>query len=161
MGGIGSGGTRPGAGKKPSGEIDWSTPPEPVEMPGYLTEEAQVVWQSNAPHALEARTLVPATAESFAEFCETVVRARTLWKRIEKDGLTFLKVSVDGAGVEHQEPKKHPLLAEHRGLMVRIETGRQRFKLAPIGKPIQGKKKDGEQSALERLKAESRIRAVG
>src|SRR5712671_5989268 len=87
-----------------------------VPMP-ELPAEQQAVWSELAPHAREARTLIPSTAGAFRDLCEAIVLKRALLARIEQDGLTYLKVSVDGAGVEHTEIKAHPLLAQHRGMM--------------------------------------------
>lgn len=150
MGGRGSGGTRPGSGRKPKDaglrlvQGDTTHRPAPsapiapvvdVPMP-ELPEAEAAVWASNAPHAMKQRTLTPETAESFREMCELVVRMRRLWAQIDTDGLIYIKVSVDGAGVEHQELKKHPLLPDYRGLTQRVEAARTRFRLAPIGKEM-------------------------
>lgn len=151
MGGRGSGGPRPGSGRKPKDNVrrfvqgDTTHRPAPsapmvaapvdVPMPD-LPEAEAAVWASEAPLAIEQRTLTPATAGSFREFCELVVRMRRLWTTIDTDGLTYIKTSVDGAGVEHQELKKHPLLPDYRGLVQRVEAARTRFRLAPIGKEL-------------------------
>lgn len=104
------------------------------------------------------RTLNEDTKDAFRDLCELIVWRRRLLAQIERDGLTYTKVSVDGAGVEHTELKKHPLLGEYRGLMQRVEAGRLRFRLAPNGKALTVKAQEKEQSALEKLQAT--IRAV-
>jgi hypothetical protein len=151
MGGNGSGGMRVGAGRKSKdqataalhgskGRVERAQsqplPLEHVSIPGDLPAEQATVWAELAPHALAARTLTQATAGAFRDLCEAVVLKRALLKRIEFDGLTYQKVSVDGAGVEHVEVKAHPLLTQHRGMMQRTEAGYARFRLAPIGKEI-------------------------
>lgn len=147
MGGIGSGG-QPGVGRKPKDQqtafvhgregskAPTVQPLEPVRMPSDLPEAQKVVWAELAPHARQARTLSPATAGAFRDLCDAIVLKRAMADRIEADGLTYTKVSVDGAGVEHQELKAHPLISQHRGMMQRVEAGLVRFRLAPIGKEL-------------------------
>ena len=141
------GGARPnsGPGRQP-GSKRWKQeqekagepkpPPVPVAMPKDLPAEQSAEWVRLAPLALEARTLTPATADAFVELLEAIVLKRAMLAQVEAEGLTFAKVSVDGAGVEHLEPKAHPLLSRHAALMVRVENGRQRFRLIPMGKEI-------------------------
>lgn len=145
MGGRGSGGARVGSGQKPRDPVTVpGKPPEvPVELlppPADLTPDQAGVWNELAPHACSARTLVRATVASFSDLCEAIVLKRKLMKQIEEDGYTFQKVTVDGSGQEHSETKAHPLLAQHRGMMQRVEAGLLRFKLAPMGKPIEHSK---------------------
>lgn len=149
--GLGRGGFRIGAGRKPKGARVLALhggrdrkpvpkvpegPPVPVEMPANLPEDQQAVWNELAPLALEQRTLTAATAGSFRDLCRAVVVRNGLLATIEGQGWTFLKISVDGAGVEHQELKKHPLVGDHRGWEQRVEAGRARFRLAPFGKEL-------------------------
>lgn len=101
-----------------------------------MTEEVGVVWDRLSGHALKARTLTPATVEAFRDLCAAIVLRDALHTNIIAGGFTFLKVTVDGAGVEHQEKKKNPLLADHRGWQQRVEQGLIRFKLSPIGKEL-------------------------
>jgi len=153
MGGRGSGGARVGAGRKSKDRhlrsidggashraLPFAEPViaavEPVPVPTDLLEAEAAVWAANAPHALTQRTLTPATAESFRELCEVVVRMRRLWTQIDGDGLTFVHVYVDDAGIEHRALKKHPLLPDYRGLVQRVEAARARFRLAPMGKEL-------------------------
>lgn len=152
---MAKGGLRVGAGRKPLGAAMTLltggrnrrfggrkaltrelAPPEPVDRPSDLPQEQAAVWAELAPHATEARTLVPATVQAFRDLCEAIVVKRALLARIETDGLTYIKVTVDGTGTEHTEIKAHPLLAQHRGMMQRVEAGMARFRLAPMGKEI-------------------------
>ncbi len=48
----------------------------------------------------------------FRYLCELQDEIESLKEEIKTTGRTFLKVSVDGAGVEHQEPKSHPLVTQ-------------------------------------------------
>lgn len=148
-----SGGARVGAGRKPlnpglrvlhggrrkNGEAPTAVRVPAVvavPMPDGLTEEERAVWALEAPHAIQARTLTPGTAAEFADFCRTVVRERLMWRQVERDGWTHLKVTVDGSGQEHQELKAHPLISRATTLTARVEQKRVKFKLAPIGKEM-------------------------
>ena len=51
-------------------------------------------------------------------------------------GWTFIAVRVDSSGQEHNELKKHPLISDLRGWEQRVEAGRARFRLAPVGKEL-------------------------
>lgn len=154
MGGVGSGGMRVGSGRKARGarvlsleggrarkKVVAAAVPDvaraPVPAPADLSPESLAVWEALAPHALSAGTLTPGTAAAFRDLCEVRAFTQRLKSRLESDGETFVKVSVDGAGVEHQELKAHPLLARHAAMLVRVEAGMTRFRLSPIGKEIE------------------------
>jgi hypothetical protein len=174
MGGKGSGGARTGTGPKPKGAallslhasrfdrvphdvpLPAAVEPVAVEMPADMPEDQQAVWTSLAPFALEQRTLIPATAGSFRDLCAAIVVRDRILAKIDEDGWTFLKISVDGAGVEHQELKRHPLTSEYRGWEQRVEAGRARFKLAPMGKSIAPEPKPQELSPLEKLQQQAK-----
>ena len=111
-------------------------PPEPVTMPGDLSAAQAAVWLELAPHALALRTLTPETAGSFRDLCRVITVRDGVLATIQAQGWTYIKVSVDGAGVEHSELKKHPLVSDLRGWEQRVEVGRARFRLAPMGKEI-------------------------
>lgn len=149
MGGIGSGG-HAAAGRKPKdrrtafvhgqrgakAQQAAANAPEAVAIPADLPVEQREVWTSLAPFAVQARTLTKATAQAFRDLCEAIVVKRSMLERIREDGMTYLKVTVDGAGQEHTEVKAHPLISQHRGMMQRVEAGMTRFRLAPIGKEM-------------------------
>jgi hypothetical protein len=154
MGGDGSGGARLGSGRKPksahqryldggadkrgTGRPRKPAPLEPVTMPADLPEAQRVVWLELAPHAITARTLAVQTVAAFRDLCMAIVARDAMQAQIAQDGLTYLKVSVDGAGVEHSEIKAHPLISQHRGMMQRVEAGMVRFRLCPVGKELSG-----------------------
>lgn len=150
MGGSGSGGCRVGSGRKPKAQAvralhgtkrrlraAEASARGAVALPADLSDGARGVWGNLAPHAREARTLTVATAAAFADLCEAIVSKRAMAAQIARDGLTYLKVTVDGAGQEQAEIKAHPLIAQHRGMMQRVETGLLRFGLSPNGKPLE------------------------
>jgi hypothetical protein len=161
MGGAGSGGARVGSGPKPGDEPVGDSPADDVQMPADLMDEERIEWEEMAPHALAAGTLTQASAGAFRDLCELIAFRRWVLREIRAMGLTEIDVSVDGAGVEHQKREKNKLIAEYRGLMQRVETGRRSFKVAPIGKPMaRREQKDKPKSALEKLKAQAGLRAV-
>lgn len=118
-------------------EVVPTAPLPAVEPPETLSAAAKAVWGALASHALAARTLTPGTAGSFADLCRAIVLRDTLLATIEADGWTFKKVLLSDKGEPiSTEIKKHPLVADQRGWEQRVEAGRARFKLAPVGKEI-------------------------
>lgn len=87
--------------------------PAQVERPSHLDAEGLAVWAELAPHALELRTLTPATAMAFGDLCRAIVFERKL---------ALSPLAAAGA--------------DHRGMMARVEAGRARFRLTPDGKPV-------------------------
>lgn len=160
MGGLGSGG-HGAVGAKGKLDVDETQPIEPIDPPSDLGADVLAVWQTLAPLALEARTLVPATVSRFVLLCRQMVLERQMSQKIAEDGWTYIAVTIDGSGTERQQLKAHPLCGAQRGMMQRIEVGMTAFRLAPIGKPMPTKPKEKPKSAFERLQAERSIRAVG
>jgi phage terminase small subunit len=102
--------------------------------PENLPAEQREFWHSYAGLAIEKRTLTSHTVAAFLLLCELDAEKRAVKATIEADGRTFLKVTVDGAGVEHQELKAHPLTSAYGRLAKAVETLMARFGLAPFGK---------------------------
>lgn len=141
MGGIGSGGRRPGSGRKPKSEaaraLDGNAghrgrvlqhpkaaevpapAPLPVvdetDAPNDLNTEERLVWLELAPHALANGTLTKATSLAFRLLCKNVVLER------------LYAASVNDRGG-----------ANHRGMIQRIDAELLRFNLAPCGKRLEG-----------------------
>jgi hypothetical protein len=159
MGGRGSGGFRLGAGERPEVAGPTDTPLPTVPEPVDLTDDERVVWQELAPHAQAQRTLTAATATRFRLLCRAVVLEGKYEAKILADGLTYIAVTVDGAGNERETLKAHPLCGAHRGMMQRVESGMVAFRLAPIGKPLANVPEEKPKSALEKLQARN-LRAV-
>ena len=162
MGGRGSGGIRPGSGRRPDyAGISADTPLVDVPVPEDLPLDVRGVWEELAPHAREERTLTDGTAARFRLLCEAIVLERQMRAKLLADGLTYIAVTVDGAGNERETLKAHPLCGPQRGMMQRIETGMVAFKLSPVGKPIPPPtSKEKPLSALEALQARRSIHAV-
>lgn len=159
MGGRGSGG-HPSAGSKPREVITGDLPAE-LPIPADLTDDQRAIWMQLAPLAREQRTLIPATASRFRLLVKAIVMEAAYEAKILADGLTYLDVSVDGAGTQHEKLRAHPLCGAHRGMMQRVEAGMVAFKLAPFGKAMAVPVQEKPKSALEALQAQRPgIRAV-
>jgi len=158
---VGSGGFRVGAGAKPkSAEQSFlhgkrasrrakgsrndakgspnaaSRPVVALDVPASLTDDQRAVWLDLAPHAQRAGTLTAQTAASFARLCAAVVRLRRWQQLIEKDGETYLKVTIDGAGQEQTEIKAHPLITRSQVLEKDIRSWSKDYAINPFGKPL-------------------------
>ena len=122
------GGFRVGSGRKSLGErSNWlrgnpgkrnrRRPGEAVVTPSgdvarpRLPAAVADVWDRLAPLAIGVGTLTPATVQAFADLCAYIVLEEKL------------RANVDMA-----------CRADHRGLMLRIETQRARFRLLPDGR---------------------------
>ena len=145
------GGARVGSGRKPlddsarfiSGARDRRPPApervsaEPFEMPAGLSPGVAAVWQRLAPHAFREGTLTVGTAAAFEDLCRAVDMRDKMAAQIEAGGLTYLKVTVDGTGKEHNELRAHPLIVQYRGMCARVEGSMLKFRLVPLGKPME------------------------
>jgi hypothetical protein len=110
--------------------------PAAVAVPQGLPATVEAVWLELAPHARHAGTLVASTAVAFRRLCEAVVTHQRMQAQIERDGLTYLKVTIDGAGQEHQEIKAHPLISRAETLDNKIRAWFKDFAINPFGKPL-------------------------
>ncbi len=137
------GGARVGAGRKPAAVRQNVVPftvtakagqSELLRAPGYLTERERGLWDAWAPLALERGTLSDHHVPAFALLCRLQAEMLETGETIARDGRTQLRVTIDGAGQEHQELKAHPLKPDYRQLAQRVESLLARFCLAPFGK---------------------------
>ena len=146
-----SGGTRPGAGRKPvdgatlalrgghsqrpQAKLPRASGSLPVlPAPDDLPADQRAVWDELAPLAAASRTLTPEKVQAFRDLCEAIVVKRAMLVQIQADGMTAIDVSVDGAGVEHQKLSAHPLLSRYQAQVARVETKQARFLLEATGK---------------------------
>lgn len=135
------GGARPGSGPKgksrPFEVLDGGAlEAGAVSMPDGMSPEQQACWKLYAPLATERRTLTPSTVPAFQLLCELKVEMQAVKETLDRDGRTYIKCVVDGAGNEHQELKAHPLKPDYSKLAKQVETLMGRFLLAPFGKPL-------------------------
>jgi hypothetical protein len=103
--------------------------------PEDLPAEQRDFWHRYAGLAIEKGTLTAHTVAAFRLLCETDAEKQATKLTMDRDGRTFLKITVDGAGVEHQELKAHPLTSSYGRLAKATEALMARFGLAPFGKP--------------------------
>ncbi len=112
-----------------------------VDAPLDLPKGQRAVWDMLAPHAMAAGTLTGATVFAFIELCEAIVLKRDVARILESEGLTTYAIKTrmeqDGSGEQVGETKAHPLLSRYAVLLVRVEAGLTRFRLAPMGKPME------------------------
>jgi hypothetical protein len=145
-----SGGARSGSGRKAlnasalrlAGGEDRGVV-RPVAVPGAMvacpvaaSAAVAAAWAELAPHAVHACTLVPGTASAFLRLCQAVVKHAQMEQQIERDGLTYYKVTIDGSGQEHQELKAHPLIARAEAIDNKIRGWFKDFAINPFGKPL-------------------------
>lgn len=164
MGGVGSGGRRPGVGRKPLTEAERAArgskkrgaarvlthpsspagppaaPPLPTldetDAPNDLQTDERLVWLKLAPHAMANGTLTPATELAFAMLCRNIVLLKAMYEAPLARGT-----------------------ADHRGLIQRVDAELLRFNLSPCGKPMADAAGAGEQkpvSPLDRFLKKSR-----
>ena len=123
-----------------------------IPAPAILTEDEQAYWQLWAPMADRRGLLTDDTIPGFAELCQVARRKAMLWSEIMSSGLVYEVVTVDGAGQERREFKKHPLLTEWRGLVKQTELLMSRFGLTGDGKVQAAEEQpDDERAELARL----------
>src|SRR5688572_236179 len=106
---TGWGGARVGTGQKGNQTLSEVTDATLATPPADVPADERDFWHRYAPLAMEKGTLTKHTEPAFRLLCELDAEKRQTRATLEKDGRTFLKITVDGAGVEHQELKAHPL----------------------------------------------------
>lgn len=160
MGGVGSGGARPGSGRKPKPKVTaWlggnagkrarKAPARPeahdaafplLPAPRDLPAAHVAVWNELAPHACAARTLTAGTAHAFRDLCARVVLLRAMAAQVDADGLMTTAVSLQmdesGGGLQTVEKKAHDLLGRYMTMMQRVDASLLRFRLSPMGKEL-------------------------
>lgn len=147
MGGKGSGGFRPGAGRKKKDahlKIAHGTatladrlkaatdaapenPPPPVSMPEDLSPKQIEHWKELAPIALRERTLTETTRHAFMLLCKNRANLDDYNDILETDGYTI---------ETEQGTKAHPLLTARDRMVKIIDAQMARFKLTPFGKEV-------------------------
>jgi phage terminase small subunit len=121
--------------------------------PADLPADHRDFWHRYAGQAITARTLTERTVAAFRLLCELDAELRVAKVVIEHDGRTYIKVTIDGAGQEHQELKAHPLTGSYRQLAQRVEALLARFGLAPFGKPVESAAKKATANPWARIVA--------
>jgi hypothetical protein len=99
-----------------------------LEVPENLTTEEAQVWVDLAPFALSNRTLMLATALSFAMLCRNIVLERRMARNMGMAGG-----------------------ADHRGMIQRVDAELLRFNLSPCGKSMYEPVQEKPANPLERF----------
>jgi phage terminase small subunit len=157
MGGIGSGGPRVGSGPRPMSarerrlggnagrrRLSAVAAPRPVEavaaprvaMPAGLPDAAAAVWTRLAPHAREAQTLTPYTADALADLCAAVAARDQIRAQIARDGWVTTTTRRLPDGEVRTEQRKHALATDLVAWERIVMAGLARFRLAPVGKEL-------------------------
>jgi hypothetical protein len=130
------------------------TPAHEPDYPAVLTEEEGLYWQLWAPLARARGMLVAETVPGFVQLCQVARRCARLWSEIDRVGLTFEISLMDSSGQERHELKKHPLMSEWRGLVMRQEAMLARYGLTGDGKvPPSAEAGDAEELQLAKILA--------
>jgi P27 family predicted phage terminase small subunit len=116
-----------------------SDAPEPPvgvpEAPGVLSGEAQAEWARMVARLQASHTLSTVDGALLWNYCH--VWADTCRLQADADALPrtwFEKASVDGAGVEHAEPKLHPVFAQLRQYRLALRVLLVEFGLTPVSR---------------------------
>ena len=93
-------------------------------LPGMILTSQRAYWLRWAPHAVDQRTLTPATAAGFRELCEVAAFKEDVAVRLQKFG------SDGKSGAERMK--------QYTRLSQRLDACLGRFKLTAYGKPMDG-----------------------
>ncbi len=116
--------------------VDAPEPPQGVpEAPGILTGEAKVEWHRMIARLTDSRTLCTVDGALLWTYVQ-------LWadcRRLEADATAlsqtwFEKTSVDGAGIEHREPKMHPVFSALKGYRLALRVLLVEFGCTPLSR---------------------------
>ena len=103
--------------------------------PDDLTGEALIEWHRMVARLEACRTLTIADDAALYNYCRLHADACRLQNALDSlDEPFFEKVSVDGAGVEHFEPKVHPGFAQLRSYRQALRMYLQEFGLTPVAR---------------------------
>lgn len=177
MGGPGSGGSRVNSGPaSKSSKLRWlsgnaghrtrtelderaekqpSVAGECPEPPADMPESQARYWRQWAGQSHRRGMLDADRVAGFALLCRTAAEADEFLEVIREQGLTYKKVTIDGAGQQHEEIRSHPILSHYRGHLHRMEQLMARYGLAADGKvrTEQVETKDDERETLAKLLA--------
>ena len=108
-------------------------PPQGVpEMLAGLTDEGRAEWDRMLVDLKKNGTLYTVHGAVLRRYCRMHQRAERINTQLNAlDSLWFWKVTIDGSGQEHREPKQMPLVAEARQLDMAIKGYLVEFGLTP------------------------------
>lgn len=117
--------------------------PGTPECPQHLDEVARGEWNRAAPILNRMGVLTEIDRTIFAGYCQLYSRWVTIEGELAKSNLLIIKHTVDGAGIEHEEPKQNPLVIMARQTLHEIRsfcsefgmTATSRGRISVAGKP--------------------------
>lgn len=105
------------------------------ESPRALNGEAKAEWDRMVERLTASGALSAVDGAVLYDYCRLHADAERLQDAIDAlDAPFFLKVSVDGAGVEHAEPKVHPAFAQLRAYRMALRAYLVEFGLTPAAR---------------------------
>jgi P27 family predicted phage terminase small subunit len=110
-------------------------PPGVPAAPGVLTGDAEAEWDRMIVRLTASRTLSTVDGALLWNYCRLWADCERL--QADADALPqtwFEKTSVDGAGVEHVEPKLHPVFAQLKQYRLALRVLLVEFGLTPLSR---------------------------
>lgn len=117
---------------------DDDAPEPPVgapEVPGALTGEAKAEWDRMIARLRASRTLSTVDGALLWNYCQVWSDCCRL--QVDANALPqtwYEKTSVDGAGVEHREPRLHPVFAQLKSYRLALRVLLCEFGLTPLSR---------------------------
>lgn len=106
--------------------------PDPPKLPPNFDPMAKKYWKKYVRLYAIGEADVPA----FCYLCELHSEIDELKTVLKEEGRFFLKVTVDGAGVEHQEKKSHPAFTQLINLRKEKRIIEKEFRARVNARPI-------------------------
>ena len=120
--------------------------------PAYLNKVAREEWDRIVPQVLAMKTLTIVDGPMLAGYCVMHALAVRLAGEIDKlVSLAVIKVTVDGAGTEHQEEKEHPHVAALGNTLNKCRLFLGEFGLSPATRSRINLKLQEPKNKLERF----------
>jgi P27 family predicted phage terminase small subunit len=113
--------------------------PEPPtgtpEAPGALSGEVKAEWDRMVVRLTASRTLSTVDGALLWNYCQLWADCGRLQADADALGRTWYdKVSVDGAGVEHREPRVHPVFGALKQYRLAVRVMLVEFGLTPLSR---------------------------
>jgi P27 family predicted phage terminase small subunit len=122
---------KPGRHARPDVEVPEGTP----QCPAHLTGVAKVTWDRIVALLAAQGTLATVDGDAIVNYAQMVALVERLETALAAlPSIVFTKTSVDGAGVEHSEPKVHPLVAQVRQARAAMRMHLVELGLTPVSR---------------------------
>jgi P27 family predicted phage terminase small subunit len=121
--------------RRHTGRVGPTAPPGVPTPPKPLTGEALAEWERMIERLTALGSLSTADGAVLYRYCHLHAQTERLQADLEQlETSWFLKVTVDGAGQEHQEAKVHPLFAQYRAYVLALRVYLTEFGLTPASR---------------------------